>query len=219
VGGGIFSSGEVEIINSTISGNTAAQGGAFFTSAFFPQTITNTTITGNSASDTGGISSSFSTIVLNNSIVAGNIDTELTGMDSPDVKGNFNSNGRNIIGSLEGSNGLEADLVVSDITQILNPLLSDNGGSIPTHALVTGSPAIDAGDNLSIPPDIVTDQRGVGFPRIVNTLVDIGSVEQQLNSPTSVPEPSNSLPILTFGVFLILLTKLKNRQFKLTKIK
>jgi hypothetical protein len=47
-----------------------------------------------------------------------------------------------------------SDLVVGDA--LLGPL-DDNGGPTQTHALLPGSPAIDAGDNAFCP---VTDQRG-----------------------------------------------------------
>jgi hypothetical protein len=60
-----------------------------------------------------------------------------------------------------------------------NPLLGplqDNGGPTFTHALLPGSPAIDAGDpNYTPPPS--TDQRG--YPRLYNGRIDIGSVELQ----------------------------------------
>jgi hypothetical protein len=39
--------------------------------------------------------------------------------------------------------------------------LADNGGPTPTHALLPGSPAIDAGDDVDCPP---ADQRGVARP-------------------------------------------------------
>jgi hypothetical protein len=69
--------------------------------------------------------------------------------------------------------------------------LQNNGGPTQTHALLTGSPAINAGnpsgcrDNLGAP--IATDQRG--FPRPSNgTLCDIGAYELFM-----VACPSNSL--------------------------
>jgi hypothetical protein len=56
--------------------------------------------------------------------------------------------------------------------------LADNGGPTLTHALLQGSPAIDAG------PDPVPtftgnefDQRGPGFVRVFGTRVDIGAYE------------------------------------------
>ena len=47
-----------------------------------------------------------------------------------------------------------------------------------THALLPGSPAIDAGDpNFTPPPDY--DQRGPGFDRVVHGRIDTGSFELQ----------------------------------------
>ena len=62
--------------------------------------------------------------------------------------------------------------------------LADNGGPTQTIALMTGSPAIDAGSNaLAVDPStgqtLTTDQRGTGFARIVNGTVDIGAYEVQ----------------------------------------
>jgi len=50
--------------------------------------------------------------------------------------------------------------------------LADNGGPTLTHALLAGSPAIDAGDNFFALP---TDQRGVA--RIAGPQTDIGAFE------------------------------------------
>jgi hypothetical protein len=44
---------------------------------------------------------------------------------------------------------------------LLNVTMGDNGGPTPTLGLLTGSPALDAGDDSASPP---TDQRGVGRP-------------------------------------------------------
>ncbi|NJL99967.1 MAG: hypothetical protein HC924_14730 [Synechococcaceae cyanobacterium SM2_3_2] len=77
----------------------------------------------------------------------------------------------------------------SDVTTILDPTLAANGTTIfagdpnapggqqpvLTHALVSGSPAIDAGNNGL--PTVTTDQRGL--PRVVGAEVDIGSFEVQ----------------------------------------
>jgi hypothetical protein len=58
---------------------------------------------------------------------------------------------------------------------LLGPL-QDNGGPTLTHALLAGSPAIDAGDpNYTGPP--FTDQRG--FARVYNGRIDIGAFEFQ----------------------------------------
>jgi hypothetical protein len=67
-------------------------------------------------------------------------------------------------------------------------LLRDNGGPTPTMALLPGSPAIDAGDNTGAPK---WDQRGEGFDRIVNGVIDIGAFEVQAVAPTLVVPPGN----------------------------
>jgi hypothetical protein len=51
--------------------------------------------------------------------------------------------------------------------------VNDNGGSTATLALRAGSPALDAGASVST----TTDQRGVGFARVVGSAVDIGAFE------------------------------------------
>jgi hypothetical protein len=64
-----------------------------------------------------------------------------------------------------------------------------NGGTTPTRALQTGSPAIDAGINdLANAAELTTDQRGTGFARIRDgnsdgtATVDIGAFEVQWNN-------------------------------------
>ena len=57
-------------------------------------------------------------------------------------------------------------------------LLADNGGPTLTHALLPGSPAIDAGDpSFASPPD--SDQRGAPFVRVSGGRIDIGAFELQ----------------------------------------
>ena len=70
---------------------------------------------------------------------------------------------------------------------MLGPL-QDNGGPTLTHALLPGSPAIDAGDPSFTPPPFY-DQRGPGFDRVVNGRIDIGSFEVQA-TPTPTPTPT-----------------------------
>jgi hypothetical protein len=76
------------------------------------------------------------------------------------------------------------DLINTD--PMLGPL-QNNGGPTFTHALLPGSPAIDAGDPSFAPPPNF-DQRGPGFDRVVNGRIDIGSFEVQAGStPTPTP--------------------------------
>jgi hypothetical protein len=62
-------------------------------------------------------------------------------------------------------------------TSRTDPLIGppqDNDGRTRTHALVAGSPAIDAGNNMA---GLDTDQRGSGFARVVGSAADIGAFE------------------------------------------
>lgn len=63
--------------------------------------------------------------------------------------------------------------------------LADNGGPTRTHALLPDSPALDAGP-VPVPtfPENATDQRGPGFARVVNGVVDVGAFEVQPVEPT-----------------------------------
>jgi hypothetical protein len=57
--------------------------------------------------------------------------------------------------------------------------LADNGGPTLTHALLSDSPAINAGDpTIPFDPDQF-DQRGPGFPRVLGGQIDIGAFEVQ----------------------------------------
>ncbi|MEO1185493.1 MAG: lamin tail domain-containing protein, partial [Cyanobacteria bacterium J06636_27] len=60
----------------------------------------------------------------------------------------------------------------SPIDPLLDIILKDNGGATQTHALFAGSPAIDAGNNDLIAPQI-SNLDG----RVVGDAVDIGAVE------------------------------------------
>ena len=59
---------------------------------------------------------------------------------------------------------------------MLGPL-QNNGGPTFTHALLSGSPAINAGDPNFVPPPL-SDQRGSGYPRVVGGRIDVGSFER-----------------------------------------
>ncbi|MBN1218189.1 MAG: hypothetical protein JXM69_04615, partial [Anaerolineae bacterium] len=151
--------------------------------------LTNVTITNNTAdydNDTwgsgGGISNDFAgTANLINTIVAGNFDTPGNAGAStirPDLNGSFNGAAYNLIGDLTGSSGTVgtgSDIVST--TPGLGPL-ADNGGDTQTHALLSGSPAIDAVPEVSCP--LATDQRGVSRPQ--GDACDIGAYEVAPNA-------------------------------------
>jgi hypothetical protein len=120
---------------------------------------------------------------FSNTIIAGN---NSTGTIEEDVSGIVISNGINLIGNIAGSSGwLSIDL--QNVNPFLAPL-GNNGGSTFTHALLPGSPAINAGNNsLAVDPitllPLTQDQRG--RDRIVGgkgPTVDIGSYEASYSS-------------------------------------
>ncbi|HEX9669118.1 MAG TPA: CSLREA domain-containing protein, partial [Thermoanaerobaculia bacterium] len=166
-GGGILTLGEEVLLNnSTISGNRApgsSPAGSFggFGGGLFAASrdviVSNTTITGNVAVLGGGYcvfeedgpSGGFPTlppgIGLRNSILAGN-----TAAAGPDCSGSYTSDGYNLIGNSSGChlNVVSTGNLVGTPQQPIDPRLgplADNGGPTPTHALLPGSPALDAG--------------------------------------------------------------------------
>jgi hypothetical protein len=191
-------SGTLIVKNSTISGNQSFSSGGGITNSYYSiATLINSTITKNIANkggdgngNGGGIANN-SIMVIKNTIIAGNIDESLSGTIHPDVSGTFTSEGYNLIGDGTGSTGFTAigDLVGTS-TNPIDPLLSplqDNGGPTLTHALLPGSPAINAGDPNFI--DLLFDQRG--FERILRGRIDIGAFESDLEPIT------NTVPIAT----------------------
>ncbi|MBW4614799.1 MAG: right-handed parallel beta-helix repeat-containing protein [Desmonostoc vinosum HA7617-LM4] len=200
-GGAITNEGTLTINNSTISDNKARAAGGILNSGNL--TVNNSTIAFNSGSNdfsfyryANGIHN-FGTATVNNSIIAGNYDiyddsTGTTKTTFTDVIGDFTSNGSNIIGTLDGDNtGFNnSEQLNVPLNKVIDAILRDNGGTANTYALVTGSPAINAGNNADVPADttdldgdrnitepIPFDGRGFGFARISGRRVDIGAYE------------------------------------------
>lgn len=206
-GGGIYSEGPVRISNSTISGNASTVGGGLLIIFNGESAIINSTFSANSALDSGGalfvaqgivnlynttivgnaantdrknggtgagIYNSDATVTLNKSILSGNyyfINDSLL-LVLAECTGNLGSAGGNII----TTPSCTITGAYSTVAPKLGPL-QDNGGPTPTHALLSGSPAVEAGgsclDELGAP--LVTDQRGVARPQ--GALCDLGAFE------------------------------------------
>jgi hypothetical protein len=206
-GGAIYSdtgtsnSTTVSITNSTISGNA---GNAIHNSTFSTLSVGNSTISGNSGgiyNDVGSTGADVSNTTMSNdgvelrndnpyTLFMGNIFNVSPGGHSiVSTFGPPHSFGYNI--SSDDGNGYlngPGDQINTD--PLLGPL-QDNGGPTLTHALLPGSPAINAGDpNFVGPPDY--DQRGPGYDRVRNGRIDIGSFEVQepLPTPTATPTPA-----------------------------
>jgi hypothetical protein len=188
MGGGIANeTGAVTLTNVTLSGNEASlTGGALYNSMGYLN-LNNVTVTSNRATgnSSGGIASSTpaDSFVLENSLIAGNTnDTD----PAADCSAALTSKGHNLIGSGEGCifTPGPGDQIGDPDTPIDPRLgeLSDNGGPTFTHALLAGSPAIDAGNDATCAS---TDQRGVVRPQ--GSHCDIGAYEYPQSLDTTPP--------------------------------
>ncbi|MBE8969279.1 DUF4347 domain-containing protein [Nostocales cyanobacterium LEGE 12452] len=188
--------------NSTVSGNTAAlNGGGIYNEnslALLNATITNNIAdsNGDGTGDGGGVFNSAGTITVANTIIADNFDKSTSGNINPDVAGIFTDSGNNLIGNNTGSTSFTTSTLVGTSATPIDPKLGslkNNGGVTFTHALLAGSPAINAGNNTLVSGSLITDQRGAGFGRISGGVVDIGAYEVQ----SSITPPVNTDTVVT----------------------
>lgn len=210
-GGGLHNDlGTIVMIDSTISHNRASDGGGIFQSTgsmSSPSNITliNTTVSQNSADMGGGISHSGADLRVVSSTIAGNEapsgsaifdwgertawtnsliagECEIASPQFPPTSngGNMESPGATCFFSGPGDRMKVPDL-------LLGPL-ADNGGPTLTHALLPGSPAIDAGTAAGCP---ATDQRGYQRPADGDldgmAACDIGAFEANASPPRDIP--------------------------------
>jgi hypothetical protein len=181
-GGGIYNDrgAALAIISSTLSGNSAGYiGGGIYNDATV--TVTNSTLSGNSATieHGGGIYNSSGTVNIGNTIL--NAGPSGENIYNVDRSAPVTSLGYNL-SSDDGGGYLTATGDQINTDPRLGPL-QDNGGPIFTHLPASDSPAIDRGD-----PALGMDQRGAGFPRVVNGGIDIGAIEAQA-TPAPTPTP------------------------------
>jgi len=159
------------LTNCTFSDNSARSGGGIHSNNHSCPMLTNCTLSGNSAHIGGGMYSFASNPTLRNTIIANS-----TGGD--DCYGPLTSEGYNL--DSDGTCGFTSEGDLSNTDPLLGPL-QDNSGPALTHALLPGSPALDAipeeaggGDYNGAP---TTDQRGVIRPQPSGGDCDIGAYE------------------------------------------
>jgi CSLREA domain-containing protein len=187
-GGAIYNGGTMTLVNSTISNNIAQDDGAGMeVGATSNTTIINSTIAFNITQGSpgeGGAIFNFggAPVTVRNSILANN-----AGFTGPNCYGPVISQGNNLSNTGECSLNAAGDLLSIDPN--LGALLN-NGGATQTHALTSGSPAIDAGDAgaCAAAPVNGIDQRGVVRPQGAGC--DIGAYETFLIDFNGLPAQS-----------------------------
>ena len=178
-GGGVHNQGTFAATNCTFLGNGALRGGGIISRAnagAARMTLRNCTITGNYATDgvaspgfggggvfaEGGAQQHF----VANNIIAGN-----TATNDPDVRGNYTSEGHNLIGVKGDSTGIENGISGDKVGVPPNfDTFGNHGGPTDTMSLLASSAAVNAGNNSLAP---VTDQRGY----LRANVSDIGAFE------------------------------------------
>ncbi len=209
-GGGIWARyGTLAVSNSTLSGNTAGgAGGAGGGIRAYKGTVavTNSTLSGNSATAYGGgiYARPSCTVALSRSLVSGNIagtGNEVFNISSTITAANFNLFGHDgeteaqaFSGFAPGATDIAATSTDTSpathaptaLGSILDTTLANNGAQPhpDTHALVSGSPAIDKATNASCtaaPTNNVDERGGVrnvdGNASASSNECDIGAFE------------------------------------------
>jgi hypothetical protein len=157
-GGGILNTGNIKLINVTISENIAPAAGGIFNS--FEEEANEPTVTVKN------------TLIANNSTSNCDPSVEIPGVI---VTANIISGGFNIDSDGTCGLGSRSDQFPASDRALLLPL-ANNGGNIKTQALAPGSPAIDTANCFDLDGHfITTDQRGVSRPK--RRGCDIGAFE------------------------------------------
>jgi CSLREA domain-containing protein len=187
-GGAIANSdnGILTVKNSTFENNDASsKGGAISTGGLNASVnIENSTFTGNGPR---ALYVGSGTVTVNNCTFASNdtavqrfsgsltIGNTIIADSSPgdNCIGTFTSGGHNLSSDNSCAASLTGPIDLNNIDPVLGSL-ADNGGLTLTFALLSGSPAIDAGDDVSCPG---IDQRGVTRPQ--GSACDIGAYEYE----------------------------------------
>jgi hypothetical protein len=201
---GIDGAGTLMVVGSTFSKNngTAIDGASTLT-------MTNSTVSGNTYGiAVGDATLSFCTFANNEveGINGGDVTIGNSILSAP--SGGQNCNPTGVTLTSLGHNISSDDSCAAAFTQpgdrnntdpMIGPL-AENGGPTLTHALLPGSPAIDAAASAGAP---ATDQRGVARPQ--GAAPDIGAFEMEPTaapavtgiSPSSGPAPGGTLVTLT----------------------
>jgi hypothetical protein len=166
-GGGVYSnSGDLTVTNSTITGNSAVSddGGGVYVGNGALRVIGSTVTDNYAATYGGGLRASGGDNTLKNTIVSGNTANEEPDMADLGQDGEVFDVAFSLI-------GVRADHVNTTVPGsnlfAVNPQLGslqNNGGPTETMEPLAASPVIDCGSDTAS----AFDQRGAGFPRVVD---------------------------------------------------
>jgi hypothetical protein len=138
-GGGIENLGTLALHDSSLSGNTAGgAGGGSLDNDDGTLSVSHSTLSGNAPSTGAGSIFNFgsdATLTVSHTLLA----RGSSGPNFVNSSGSVTNEGFNL------SDDTSADAIATPIPDLLLAPLADNGGPTRTHALLPGSPAIDAG--------------------------------------------------------------------------
>jgi len=198
-GGGVINDGTMNIVNSTLSTNTASSDGGSILNNGGTLGLNNDTLSANTASNGGGIYNSAGTVIISHNTFSNNVassgggiynylgivntkNTILAGNTPNNCVGTMTSQGYNL------ESGTDCGFIIQgqpgdqwDTQPDLGPL-ADNGGPTWTHALLSGSQAINYIPNGTngCGSDYTTDQRTYLRPYPNGGNCDIGAYEYSL---------------------------------------
>ncbi len=204
-GGGLWNgaTGTATIVRSTVSGNTAGMaGGGIYNLGTIG--LTNVTLSSNFATNTfnnsAGLHNATGSVAhLLHVTVANNDGGGLSNAGTLSLKSTIVAHsvfGKNCTGPITSlGHNVESDTTCTlagpgDLSGTDPQLgsLAANGGPGPTHALLTGSPAIDTADTVGCP---ATDERGVARP--AGAGCDIGAYEGSVAASPLVGTSGNDV--------------------------
>lgn len=208
-GGGAYLEGIAAIYDTTFYNNSAGNaGGGIYANPDSASQLNGITLTNNRAiaTNSGGIyyAGTVNTLHIYNSIIAGN-----QGQDCVIVPGgHLLSGGYNIFGQNGNANGCpvsSSDLIPEGgIETVLDtqdgniPFLRDNGGTMPTIAVLDTGPAFNAADpGITVETSLDRLQDNRGFARIGFDRMDIGAFEIQDGIAPAIASVTSSVS----GVF------------------